>query len=646
MSRPVVRSLLPVLILLAAPLSAADVQGEWRRLGPEGGSVLDLASAPSNPLVLYASAEGAVYKSTDGGATWAYTGFGSSYWAQVNGLAVDAVDPSTVYGNRINNLARSLDGGRTWDFVAPAALVNDVTAHPRRGGLVFAATDSGLFRSSNSGATWQALRGKGLPQSYKATDVFVDPYFPNRVFVATITRRSERLHLFKSLDAGLSWQVADGGSLQGDRIVTVATDPRSSKNLYAAGVSSVYRSTDGGSTWERKTLPAGSGALFVLKLLPAQPNSLYAGTQQGLFRSRNGAATWTKLGLGLPEAGAIRALLVSSGNAGQSLLAGVSTFIRRGGVFRSSDAGSSWTLASRGLTATTVVSIAFGQPGTLWVVANGVLFRSTDQGLTWSRIRPGPPTSSYPTSVVVDPVDPSNVFTVLNDGGIRRSADGGATWEIAGDPKAYSFLVPVTLAIDPATPSTLYAAGDFVSKSTDRGTTWTRLETDPEGVFSDFVVAPSSPSTLYAFRGVRILRSTDAGATWFFATYPRRLLANAFAVDPLVSTTLYLATVEGVYRSTDGGSNWSQFSSAFTGQKIQPLEADPSGVLYAGIWLNGLYSIAPGDSAWSRLAGSGPWEYKALVFDPHDPCRIYVGAVGQSLLVFTKSGTSGCPGEP
>jgi hypothetical protein len=291
-----------------------------------------------------------------------------------------------------------------------------------------------------------------------------------------------------------------------------------------------------------------------------------------------------------------------------------------------------------------VTSIAFGAPGTLWITANGVLFRSTDQGATWTRIRPGP-AASYLTSVAVDPVDPSYVYVALRDGLLWRSANGGTTWGIV-DPNVGAYFFPLTIAIDPETPSTVYVASDNISRSTDHGATWTRLETYAENVFQDFVVAPSDPKTLYAFRGVRILRSTDGWASFSQITYPRSFRAYAFAVDPLVSTTLYLATVEGIYTSTDGGRTWSLLSGVFGNQRTFPLETDPSGRLYAGVWYNGLYSIALGDSAWSRLAGSGPWEFKAVAFAPDDPCKIYVGAVGQSLLEFTKSGTSECPGEP
>jgi photosystem II stability/assembly factor-like uncharacterized protein len=645
MSMPVVRNLLLFLFLAAAAQAAdiADTQGDWRRLGPEGGSVFVLAASPSDPRVLYASAEGAVYRSADGGASWVATGFGTSL-VPASGLAVDAAHPSTVYANLGGDVVRSLDGGTTWKSVAPVGDIDSLAAHPRRAGTVFLATQSGLIRSTDSGKTWKVLRGRGLPQDYRASRIVTDPYRPNRLFVTIDPGRLTQPRLYRSTDNGDSWQPADGGALQGVRAEVLATDPRSASVVYASDSRYLFRSTNGGTVW-KFVQPGPYRNILELKVFPSRPGILYAGADNGLFRSRDRGATWVRLSQGLPQDGSVNALLVSSAVAGRPLLAGVSTAVRRGGVFRSADAGASWSLASRGLTATTVTSIAFGGPGTIWIAANGILFRSTDHGAAWTRIRTASPPLLGILGVVVDPVDPSNVFAVQADGRIQRSGDAGATWEFAGDPKTSSFLVATTLAIDPVTPSTLYAAGRIVSKSTDRGTTWTPLETDPEGGFSDFAVAPSDPRTLYAFRGVRIVRSADAGATWFFATYPRSLQANAFAVDPLVSTTLYLATVNGVYRSTDGGRTWDPLNGELKGKVIFPLETDPAGLLYAAISGVGLHSIAPGDGGWSRLEGPASWDFRVLAFDPGDPCRIYAGVVGQSLLVFTKSGTSECPGE-
>lgn len=638
MSKPVVRNLLPALLLfLPAALQAAaiaDSQGDWRRRGPEGGSVFALASAPSNPQVLYASAEGQLFRSTNGGGSWTLTNLGDSRLPVLR-ISVDAVAPARLYAARLDGFVRSLDGGTTWQKLGGFGRAHDVAAHPRIGGTVFAATATGLYRSSDSGATWKAFRRQGLPRKLRATLVVINPAVPRELYVATETPLGVK-GLFRSLDAGASWRPADAGPLRGKQVLALAAGPR--RLLFAGTADGIYKSGTGGESW-KKVGPAETGR--VLALAVAAGNRVYAGAEKGLFRTLDAGATWTRVSQGLPDAGAVTSLLAFP-NA--TVLAGISADVRRGGVFRSTDAGISWTFLGSGMTATTVTSIAFGEPGTIWITANGVLFRSADQGATWTRIRPGAPTASYPTSVAVDPVDPSYVYVALRDGTLRRSADGGGTWT-AVDPHLDTFLLPLTIAIDPSTPSTLYLASNDLARSTDHGATWTRLETYAEDVFQDFAVAPSDPRTLYAFRGVRILRSTDGGANFDLVIYPRRFRAYAFAVDPLVSTTLYLSTVEGVYTSMDGGRTWTVFNSVFGNQRTFPLETDPSGRLYAGVWYDGLYSIAPGDGSWSRLAGSGPWEFKALTFDPDDPCRLYAGAVGQSLLVFTRSGTSECPGE-
>ena len=635
MSGPLLRRLLTALLLLPSALQAADVQGDWRRLGPEGGSVLALAAAPSNPQVLYASVEGQVYRSADAGGSWTLTNLGDSR-LPVTRLAVDAATPSKLYAARPDGFVRSLDGGNTWQKSGGFGRAHDVAAHPQVAGTVFAASATGLYRSSDSGVTWKPFRRQGLPQKIRATLVSIHPVLSRVMYVATENARGVR-GLFRSADAGASWRPADAGLLQGKQVLALATDQRSGQLLYAGTADGLYKSTQGGASW-KKIGPAGTGRVLALAVDAAR-NRVYAGAEKGLFRSLDAGATWTRVSQGLPDVGAVTALVVSRDGG---VLAGISTDVRRGGVFRSTDAGSSWTFLSAGITGTTVTSIGFGAPGTIWITANGVLFRSTDQGVTWTRIRTGLPTSSHPTSVVVDPAAPSYVYVALRDGTVWRSEDAGGTWK-AVDPDVYAFLLPLTIAIDPETPSTVYVAGDSLARSTDHGATWTRLETYAEDVFQDFAVAPSDPRTLYAFRGVRILRSTDAGVSFDLVIYPRRFRAYAFAVDPLVSTTLYLATVEGIHRSTDGGRTWTLFSGAFGSQRTFPLETDPAGRLYAGVWYDGLHSIAPGDGAWSRLEGSGPWEFTALAFDPHDPCRIYVGAVGQSLLEFTKSGTSECP---
>ena len=643
------KHILPILLLLATSLAAQlnRAAGEWRRLGPDGGTVGDLVAAPANPKVLYASAQGAFYRSLDGGASWALREENSFTNPATFRLAVDAADPSLVYAVQ-ERLVRSRNGGALWEPLdTPGWPVYQIVAHPRFARTVFAVTADGLFRSTNAGLSWKVFR-RGLPARYSATLLVIDPVAPRRLYLAVEEPDTQEKSLFKSLDGGISWQAIDNGPLAGKSLLALATHPRSASVLYASVPEEVFKSTDGGRSWRSADPGASAGRAHLLAVHPGQPEVVYAGTDGGLFRSQNGGATWARQSQGLPESGSILQLLVSR----QTLLAAVIAIGRRGGVFRSSDAGSSWVFSSQGIQALNVSVVDFGPPGTIWIVADRILFRSADQGLTWSRVRPNPGTSLPPTAVAVAPTDRSNVFVLYSDGALWRSADSGRTWEAGGD----AGLQAIDLAVDPQTPSTLYAAGipgaagaGGIARSTDRGTTWAPLPAEP-ATYYDVDVAPSSPSTLYAagtdedFSPI-YLRSLDGGASWsrlsFTVQYP--VAPPALAVDPLVATTVY-ATAEGlVHRSTDGGQTWSPVSNTLDSSTIYPLETDPSGRLYAGVWDVGVVSYEGGNPTGAILSRTISWLFLTLAPDPHDPCRVYAGAADRSLMVFTYTGTAGCP---
>lgn len=627
------------LLVLSAPLAAQRVPGEWRRLGPDGGSILSLVAAPSSPQTLYASVDGTVYRSENGGASWTSTHRGDVL-SSVYSLAVDAVNPSTLYAAQME-VVRSLDGGRTWVQVGPFQGVYDIEAHPRIAATLFAATTGGLYQSSDGGASWKHIRRNGLPETYRAILVAINPAAPSELYVAFEDYDTGRYRLFRSLDGGASWRPADAGPLQGQRVLALATDPRSSGLLYAGTYEGLYRSRDGGESWEKigppGTGPQGSAETTSLAVDPVR-GYLYAGTRRGVFRYHEAEDTWTQLH-GLPEWGLVTAILPLSPD---NLLAGVYTWVRRGGVFRSPDSGTSWSLTSQGISGLTVTSIAVGAPGTLWVVAHGVLFKSTDRGLTWNRIRPDPPSSTYPRQVVVDPLDPSNVFVGMSDGEIRRSHDAGETWEVGGNPDVDT----IEIVIDPQTPSTLYAAGlRGMAKSTNGGNTWKKLPTGTDSVY-DVAISPSSPGTLYVIAGTSVLRTTNGGAAWTRVNPRSKIAPNVVAVDPRVSTTVYAAVGGFFHKSSNGGKTWKRFSNAFKNLIVNPMEVAPSGLLHAAVWYRNVHSIGEGDAVWDALGDAGRWSFTELAFDPHDPCRVYAGALSQGLLEFTVSGTAECPSGP
>jgi photosystem II stability/assembly factor-like uncharacterized protein len=634
-------SIVLALLAPAAPLLA--VAGDWRVLGPDGGAVADLAFQPGSSQVLYAAVPGGIYKSGDAGATWTWAGEGLYPPAQVLSVAVDPVHPETVYTTQGDRVFKSVDGGLSWKSSGLPGTYQ-VAVHPRSSGRVFAATQHGIFRTSDQGVTWSRAT-QGLPGSYGATLIAFDPSTERRLYAWIQLEFDAPVgRLVRSTDGGVTWQMLPNGPQENQRILSLAVDPRTRGTLYAGTNQAVYKSVDGGLTW-RTTGLSTAGFIWTLKVEP-RLGTVYAGTDKGLFRSPDGGTSWRRLFRGL-EGDTVFAVAFSPSSA-RTVYAGVATYSERGGVFKSGNGGLTWAFSGRGISGLSIASIAVNpeNPDTLWVVGSNVPFKSTDRGKTWTRVRFGPG-DGRATRVAVDPLDGSIVYLGLPDGTLRRTHDGGQTWESAGTPGTGNYR----LVIDPRNPSILYAAGLGVARSADGGTTWTKSSGEPSDlVFFDLALAPSAPSTLYGTGGGgaggdRLVRTLDGGATWTRAQQGLPSALLDLAVDPLVSTTVYGEIFDGtIYKTADGGGTWSVFSDSFRGRTVRSLATSPSvsGLLYAGVWFDNLYEIQNG-GAWEPLGSNPSVVFSTLAFDPKDPCRLYAGTSGRGLLAFTRSGTAECP---
>jgi hypothetical protein len=195
-------------------------------------------------------------------------------------------------------------------------------------------------------------------------------------------------------------------------------------------------------------------------------------------------------------------------------------------------------------------------------------------------------------ALAIDPQTPTTLYAGT-ESGMYKSTDGGGTWDNTG-------LVSVTgLAIDPQTPTTLYAgiSGGCgmdgcsqmgVFKSTDGGGTWNTCLSGDTGPLSVNALAidPQTPTTVYAGASggcssygcgpMSVFKSTDGCSTWHETSLPLDAgNINALAIDPLMPTTLYAGSGNGVFKSTDGGITWNTFSTGLPDLPVRALAIDP-----------------------------------------------------------------------
>lgn len=637
------------------------------------GRVNSIAIDPRDNNTLYiAAAEGGVWKTTDGGSTWTpltdqenslasgaiaidpsnpdtvYVGTGEdnnasdSYygagilkstnagqnWASIVGpflrdrIAAIAVHPSdgkTLLGASYTGLWRSTDGAMNWTRVlGPAsgsASASDVVFDPTNGNIAYAGlqstgSGSGVYKSTDAGATWVQLTGTGanaLPSANVGRlSIGIAPSNPSTLYVqienTSSSKSGQLLGIWKTTDAGGTWNqlsgvptASAGNFLWYSNVVRVnPKDP----NMVIGGGLRLYRTLDGGNTWSALPQQGAGGAFLHVDqhAVAFTPDGakLYIANDGGMYSTASpngGGVTWTELndtlaitqfypGMSLDPGDPQFALIGTQDNGTQQYSGSQnwSTFDCGDGAAAAADRLSSHILYA---------ACAPGSIGVGGTIFNAIIFKSIDGGqsdfFAQYGIDQGDRLQFIPP-LVMDFADPRVLY--FGTTRIWQTLDGGGRWKVLSADLTGGAYTVKSIAISGSDPNVVYAATGTTNAATDlvtprpglvwvttraldpAGAAWTQAAATglPRKSVTRIAVDPLDPATVYAvvsgFGTGHVFRSKDSGAT--FADISSNLPdmpVNDVVIDPDVPDTLYIATDAGVMISSNAGGSWAPLGS-------------------------------------------------------------------------------------
>ncbi|MEM7800206.1 MAG: glycosyl hydrolase [Chloroflexota bacterium] len=663
----------------------------WRCIGPfRGGRVVAVAGDPQDRNVFYFGAcAGGVWKTEDGGNYWTNISDGYFKTGSVGALAVSEADPNVIYAGmgestiRIDvshgdGVYKSTDGGQTWKHMglADTRHIGKVRVHPHNPDIVYVAalghafgpnSERGVFKSTDGGETWKNVLFKS--ENAGAIDLSIDPNNPRILFATIWEARRNFWHmssggtdsgLYKSTDGGETWEEITGtGGLPAPIYgkVAVAVSPAKAGRVWAlieCEKNALYRSDDYGQSWQmvsdKPELMVRAWYYTHLTADTTDPNRVYVNNLR-LWCSTDGGRSFDEISTPHGDNHDIWIDPVDN----QRMVQG-----NDGGANVSYNEGVTWSTIYNQPTAQFYrMTVDTQQPYRVYGTQQdnsciSVPSRSAHAAISWADCYlPGTGESGY---IQVHPDDPNIVY----HGAIGSSPGGGnalqrydhrtgeirlvttypITWRGWGNDKhKYRFSWTYPILISKHNHSRIYAAGNVVFQTEDEGQSWQPISedlsrNDPEklgisgGPINREFGAAETYCTVFAMaesdfeEGVLwagtddglVYITRDNGGSWSNITpkgLPEWTQIHTIEASPFASGSAYLAATRYklddntpyLYKTTDYGATWTLITDGIPADDFtRVIRADPAreGLLYAGTE-TGLYLSFDDGASWDRF---------------------------------------------
>ena len=482
-----------------------------------------------------------ILKSTNGGATWTNSlSFSPSANVVVYDLLIDPNNNAKLYAATDNGIYNTTNSGSSWTLLH-STVCTDLEFQPGNSNVFYGAYYQWVMKHSWNGSSWTWLTPTPvLPgsSSYR-TEIAVSANNTNVVYALTVNSGGGLEAIYKSTNAGVSYSLLFNGSTSGNNLlgyncngstttgqgaydVFITANPTNANDVYVGGIN-VWRSTNGGTSWSIKSMWSGTCGGTVTEVHADQhccefqnSSTIFIGNDGGIYKSTNNGTSWTDLSNTL--------------TINQIYRIGLAKYDPNEMIIGLQDNGTH--LYSAGS----------------WVM-DGVI---GGDGM----------------ECFIDPTNSNVQFGELNDGEIKRTTDHWSSYSSITSGLSGSAPWVTPFIMDPNDNNTLYVGYQDVFKSTNQGTNWTQLSSWSGSTIRSIAIAPSNSNYIYTATQTILYRTTNGGSSWTNITGTLPVSSGNITYvtikndDPnTVWVTLGGFNTHAVYQTTNGGTTWANIST-------------------------------------------------------------------------------------
>ena len=598
-----------------------------------------------------------VYVGTQGGGLWKTTDKGLTYKpltdelpvAAAENIVLDPISPNTIYislnRNRSFGIYKSTDGGENWNptgltFEKSASVnVRKVIISQFHSEILYAATSIGLFKTTNSGDTWEKVL------SANCNSVVFKPGSDTDVYAAL---RAAPSSVMKSTDSGENWDLVyefptnwSSPNLE----VSIADE----NFIAACNSSQIFSSSDNGDTWEAKGSMA-DGSEFTIS--PTNTDIMMGG-YLNVYRTEDGGTTWTQMSMwhGGSEFPTVHA--DQQDYAYSPVDTSTLFIVNDGGMYIWDESSKAFTERTEGLIITMYYDIKASQTSP-YIVTGGTQDnggRKMNADGSWRATNGGDAMTQ-----VIDPSNSDIFYTTYCNGVLYRTTNGGKSLttiskNIPGDdlPSA-DWAAPYRL--DPNNLAKIIAGYDALWISPDRGDTWTKISDNYNfgGTIQEMGVTKANSNVIYVSRGSKVFKSVNGGKDWTLYNLSNQTGGQRITyieVSPTDANTLWV-TCSGysvgkkVLKSVNGGVNWTNISGTLPNVPINTIiyEKESEDRVYIGTDCGGIYFRDSSMPDWAFYGDGMPNSNITTLDIRYSDGKLYAGTWGRGIWQSNTVGAS------